>query len=33
MIYLFLMRFKSKESPHMRLLRHAAVLHFVATKE
>lgn len=33
MIYLFLVRLKSKESPQMRLLRHAAALHFVATKE
>ncbi len=32
MLYLWLVRFKSKESPQMRLLRHAAILHFAAFK-
>ncbi len=31
-IYLHLVRIKSKEPPQMRLLRHAAILHFVAAK-
>jgi SAM-dependent methyltransferase len=31
-LYLRLVSIKSKESPQMRLLRHAAVLHFVAVK-
>jgi SAM-dependent methyltransferase len=31
-LYPFLMGLKSKESPRLRLLRHAAVLHFVANK-